>query len=117
MENLTLDTFKEKIMDYETNTEGWVFNGKLTAIIDFYADWCGPCKTISPILEELSEEYKGKVNFYKIDTEEENELAGMFGIRSIPSVLFIPMEGEPQMSIGALSKGKFSEAIKDVLNV
>lgn len=117
MEHLNLETFKEKIMDFETHKEGWVFNGKLPAVIDFYADWCAPCKMISPILEDLSEEYKDKVDFYKIDTEDQNELAAMFGIRSIPSVLFIPKEGEPQMSMGALSKSKFVEVIDDVFNL
>jgi thioredoxin 1 len=114
IEKLTLDTFKEKIMDYENNQD-WKFNGELPAIIDFYADWCGPCKMISPILEELSEEYKDKINIYKIDTEDQQELSSMFGIRSIPSILFVPKEGEPQMSLGALPKNKLIEVINDVL--
>ena len=107
MEHLTLDSFKEKIMDFETNKDNWKFEGKLPAIIDFYADWCMPCKTIAPILEDLKEEYDGKVDIYKVDTEDQQELAAMFGIRSIPSVLFVPMDGLPQMSAGALPKDAF----------
>jgi thioredoxin len=115
MENLTLESFKEKIMDFETFKEDWKFQGKLPAILDFFAEWCSPCKTISPILEELSKEYEGKIDVYKIDTEEEQELSMMFGIKNLPSVLFIPMEGEPQMTVGALSKKKFIEIIEEVL--
>lgn len=115
IEYLTLETFKEKIMDFETNKEEWKFEGKLPAMIDFFSDWCQPCKSIAPILEELSEEYEGRLNIYKIDTEEQSELAVMFGIKSIPSILFIPMEGEPQMTLGALSKSKFKEVIEEVL--
>lgn len=85
MENLTMTTFKEKIMDFESNKSDWKFEGKLPAIIDFYADWCGPCKTLTPILEELSKEYDGKINIYKVNTEKEQELSAMFGIRSILS--------------------------------
>jgi thioredoxin 1 len=117
MENLTQETFKEKIMDYETHKEGWVFNGDKPAIIDFYADWCMPCKTLTPILEDLEKFYDGKIDLYKIDTEEQNELASMFGIRNIPSVLFIPKEGEPQMTVGVLSKNKFVEVIEDIFEI
>jgi len=115
MEHLTLDSFKEKIMDFETNKDNWKFEGKLPAIIDFYADWCMPCKTIAPILEDLKEEYDGKVDIYKVDTEDQQELAAMFGIRSIPSILFIPTDGEPQMSQGVLPKDKFKQAIDEIL--
>ena len=115
LEHLTHETFKEKIMDFETIKDDWKFQGQLPAIIDFYAEWCQPCKTIAPILEELAKEYEGKINIYKIDTEDQQELASMFGIRSIPAVLFIPIEGEPQMSLGAIPKHKFKEAIEDVL--
>lgn len=115
MEHLNLDSFKEKIMDFETHKEDWKFQGELPAILDFYADWCGPCKTIAPILEDLSKEYEGKINIYKIDTEDQQELSEMFGIRSIPSVLFIPMEGEPQMTVGVLSKQKYIDVIEEVL--
>lgn len=117
IEHLTLENFKEKIMDYETNTEDWKFEGKLPAIIKFTASWCMPCKTLQPILEELSTEYEGKIDFYEIDVDEQQELSGMFGIRSVPSVLFIPMQGEPQMSIGALPKEKFVQAIEEIFTL
>ena len=114
MEHLTLEIFKNKVFDFEKNTE-WKFEGELPCIIDFYADWCGPCKIVAPVLDDLSEEYKNKINIYKIDTEKEIELAGMFGIRSIPSVLFIPLDGKPQMSVGAMPKEGFVKAINEIL--
>ena len=113
MVNLTLDTFKEKVFDFEKNKE-WKFIGEKPAIIDFFADWCAPCKMIAPILEELDEEYKD-IDIYKIDTEEQNELASVFGIQSIPSVLFIPIDGEPQMAMGAQPKESFIKAINEIL--
>jgi thioredoxin 1 len=114
MEHLTKETFIEKVFDFEKNKE-WKFEGKLPCIIDFYADWCGPCKMVAPILEELSEEYKGKLNIYKVDTEDQQELAAAFGIRSIPSMLFCPAEGQPQMAQGALPKPSLKQAIEEVL--
>lgn len=114
-EHLTLETFKEKVLNYEINTEEWVYEGKIPCIIDFYASWCGPCKMIAPILEELSEEYKDKIIIYKIDTEKEQDLAAMFSIRSIPSILFVPMDGKPSMINGALPKKDFEKVIKDIL--
>ena len=116
MEKLTQETFKQKIHDYEMNQE-WKFKGDKPAIIDFYADWCGPCKMVSPILDELAAEYKGKIDIYKVDTEQEQELAAAFGIRSIPSLLFIPLHEKPQMAMGALPKASFKQAINDVLKV
>lgn len=117
LEFLTKETFKTKVFDYENNTE-WKYEGDLPAIIDFYADWCGPCKMVAPILEELAEEYKGKINIYKVDTEQEQELAAMFGIRSIPSLLFIPQKDKPQMAQGALPKEAFKDIIeRTLLNV
>jgi thioredoxin 1 len=115
-EHLTKESFISKVFDYETNKE-WNFKGELPCIIDFYADWCGPCKMVAPILEELSGEYKGKLNVYKVDTEAEQELASVFGIRSIPSLLFVPKEGQPQMALGALPKETLEKAFKDVLGV
>jgi len=115
-EHLTKEQFLTKVFDYEKNKD-WKFEGEIPCIIDFYADWCGPCKTIAPILEELSDEYKGKVNIYKVNTEQEQELAGAFGIRSIPSMLFVPQEGQPQMAAGALPKDALDKAIGDVLGV
>lgn len=113
--HLNKDLFIERIMDFETNKEQWVYRGDKPAIIDFYADWCKPCKLIAPIMEELADEYKGQIYVYKIDTQVERELASIFGIRSIPAVLFIPMEGKPQMSTGALPKETFKSAIDDFL--
>jgi len=115
-EHLTLDTFKNKVFDFDKNQE-WKFEGELPCLIDFYADWCGPCKAVAPILEDLSKEYAGKVNVYKIDTEAEQQLAGMFGIRSIPSLLFVPKDGKPQMSVAALPKDALIKAIDEVLGV
>lgn len=114
MEHLTVQTFKEKVFNYEANKD-WKFEGDLPCIVDFYADWCGPCKMVAPVLEELSNEYEGKIHIYKVDTEKEQELASVFGIRSIPSILFIPKEGQPQMSMGAMPKESFKQAIDDVL--
>jgi thioredoxin 1 len=114
MEFLTTETFKQKVFNYDINKE-WKYEGELPAIIDFYADWCGPCKMVAPVLEELSGEYKGKLNIYKIDTEKEQELSAAFGIRSIPSLLFIPKEGQPQMALGAIPKETFVKIINDVL--
>jgi thioredoxin 1 len=114
MEHLTKETFIEKVFDFEKNKD-WKFEGKLPCIIDFYADWCGPCKMVAPILEELSEEYKGRVDIYKVDTEDQQELAAAFGIRSIPSMLFCPAEGQPQMAQGALPKPSLKQAIDEVL--
>lgn len=116
LEHLTDETFKEKVFNYEASKE-WKFEGEIPAIIDFYADWCGPCKTIAPILEELQSEYGDKINIYKVNTEEQKELAGVFGIQSIPSLLFIPKEGQPQMAMGALPKETFKQAITEVLSV
>lgn len=116
MEHLSKQAFLEKVFNYETK-EKWDFQGELPAVIDFYADWCGPCKMVSPILEELAQEYQGKVNIYKVDTEAEQELAAVFAIRSIPSVLFIPKEGQPQMAVGAMPKEEYIRAIEMVLGV
>ncbi|TLX70437.1 thioredoxin [Labilibacter sediminis] len=116
LEHLTKETFKEKVFDFEANKE-WKYAGDKPCLIDFYADWCGPCKAVAPILEELSKDYDGKLDIYKIDTEVERELSGMFGIQSIPSLLFIPSEGQPQMAQGALPKESLEKAFKDVLKV
>ncbi len=114
MEHLTKQTFLEKVFDYEAN-KNWKFEGKLPCIIDFYTDWCQPCKVVAPILEELFVEFDGKINIYKVNTEQEVELASAFGIRSIPSMLFCPAEGQPQMAVGALPKETLIQAINDVL--
>lgn len=114
--NLTKQDFLDKVFDYENEKE-WNFKGEIPCIIDFYADWCGPCKMVAPILDEISQEYDGKLNIYKIDTEAEQELAGAFGIQSIPSILFVPTDGKPQMAQGAMPKEGFLQAMKDVLSV
>jgi len=116
VEHLTLSSFKEKVFNFENNSE-WKFEGNKPCIIDFYADWCGPCKMVAPILEELKTEYEGKVDIYKINTEEEKELSAVFGIKSIPSILFVPLNEQPQMAMGALPKESFKQAIKDIFNV
>ncbi|MCB0409008.1 MAG: thioredoxin [Flavobacteriales bacterium] len=112
--NLTNEKFKSDIFNYE-ESQDWNFKGELPAIIDFYADWCGPCKMVAPILEELSEEYAGKINIYKVNTEIEQELSAAFNIRSIPSILFIPKEKQPMMQAGALPKNVLSEVIEKEL--
>lgn len=114
MENLTAQTFKEKVFDF-TGTDRKLLGTK-PVIIDFYADWCNPCKMVAPILEELSTEFTG-VDFYKINTDAQIELASVFGIRSIPSILFIPVEGTPQMMMGAQPKSRFTEAIKNIFGI
>ena len=115
-EQLTKETFLEKVFNFSENKE-WKYEGDVPCIIDFYADWCGPCKAIAPVLEVLSQEYAGKINIYKVDTEVEQELSAAFAIRSIPSMLFCPKEGEPQMAQGALPKQELERIIKDVLAV
>ncbi|MGE5351769.1 MAG: thioredoxin [Acidobacteriota bacterium] len=114
LEHLTKETFLKKVFDYEKNRE-WSYAGELPCLIDFYADWCGPCKMVAPILEELAKEYEGKINIYKIDTEAEQELAAVFGIRSIPSLLFCPKGDKPQMAQGALPKDVLKDAIEKIL--
>jgi len=112
--NLTTQDFKDKVFDYTKSTE-WSYSGDLPAIIDFYADWCQPCKMVAPILEELSDEYAGKINIYKVNTEVEQELSSVFGIRSIPSILFIPFSAQPMMQPGALPKEAFKKVIEEEL--
>lgn len=107
--------FLERVFNYEKNPDTWVYEGNKPAIIDFYADWCGPCKKIAPIMAQLAEEYKDQIMIYKVDTDKERELAQVFQIRSIPSILFIPAEGQPQMTMGALPKAEFEKMIKEVL--
>jgi thioredoxin len=116
LEHLTTETFKQKVFNYEVNKD-WKFEGDKPCLIDFYADWCGPCKMVAPVLEELQEEFKGKINIYKVNTEDQQELASVFGIRSIPSLLFVPLNDQPQMAMGALPKDSFVRAIEDVLKV
>ena len=114
-EHLTYETFKEKVWDFEKNPEEWVYEGDVPCVIDFYATWCRPCKMVAPIMEDLANEYKGKIKIYKIDTDKEKKLAGVFGIRSIPAVLFSPMKGKPMMQTGALPKEEYVKIINTEL--
>ncbi len=116
VEFLTESEFKEKVFNYDIHQE-WKYEGDKPCIIDFYADWCNPCKMLSPVLDELMEEYQGAIQIYKINTEQERELSAKFGIQSIPSMLFVPMNEQPQMSVGLLPKDSLKKAIKDVLKV
>ena len=116
LEHLTKETFKEKVFNFDLNKE-WKFEGKIPCLIDFYADWCGPCKMVAPVLEELQKEYGENLVIYKVNTEDERELSSMFGIQSIPSMLFVPIDGQPQMAMGALPKSTFEQAIAEVLKV
>lgn len=115
-ENLTKQDFLTKVFNYETNSE-WKYEGDIPAVIDFYADWCQPCKMVAPILDELSGLYDDKLHIYKVNTEQEQELAAVFGIRSIPSMLFIPKNEQPQMAVGALPRESLVKAIDEVLGV
>ncbi len=116
LEHLTKETFKEKVFNFELNKE-WKFEGTTPCMIDFYADWCGPCKMVAPVLEELQKEYGSNIVIYKVNTEDERELSAVFGVQSIPSLLFVPLEGQPQMAMGALPKSTFEQAIAEVLKV
>jgi len=113
---LNTEMFIDQIFDYKANPQKWVYKGDKPAIIDFYATWCGPCKRVAPIMEELAAEYEGQINIYKVDTDKEKELAGqVFGIRSIPSILFIPVDGQPTMYTGAYPKEHYVDLIKENL--
>lgn len=112
---LTRAMFLEKVYDFEKNPNTWVYKDNKPCIIDFYADWCRPCRMVAPIMEEFARDYDGQITIYKIDTDKERELAGYFGIRSIPSVLFCPVNGKPQMTQGALPKEEFQKIINEVL--
>lgn len=116
MQVLDVTSFKNQIFDFETNSN-WVFKGATPTIIDFYADWCGPCQRLSPILEELAVEYKDRLEIFKVDTEKSPELASLFGVRGIPALLFIPKSGEPSLASGFVPKDNLKQAIKDILNV
>jgi thioredoxin 1 len=113
---LTNAEFKQKVFNYELNKE-WKFEGKLPVIIDFYASWCGPCRQLSPRVEEIAKEYAGKIIVYKVDTDAEQELSQNMGIQSLPTLLFIPMKGKPQASMGAVPKETLVKAIQEVLLV
>lgn len=107
--------FKDKVFNYEDNPEEWVFEGDEPCVVDFYADWCRPCKMVAPIMEELAREYDGQITIYKVNTDKNKELSGLFGIRSIPSILFVPMDGKPQMSTGAMKKEDYKKIFDEFL--
>lgn len=113
--HLTKAEFLAKVMNYEKNPQEWIYLGDKPCLIDFYASWCGPCKRLAPILDELAQEYAGEIYIYKIDTEKERELAAVFAVRSIPTLLFCPMGENPQIAQGALPKEQLKEAIDKVL--
>lgn len=113
--NLTKNLFNEKVANLDTISTKWKFLGDKPAIIDFYATWCGPCKMLSPVLEELSEEYAGKVDIYKVNVDSEEDLAITFGISSVPTLYFIPVNGDPKRALGALPKTQLKAAIEDML--
>ncbi len=113
---LTKSSFVETIFDYEKETE-WSYKGELPAIVDFYADWCGPCRMLAPVLEELQKEYAGKLQIYKVDTQQERQLSGALGIQSLPTVLFIPKNGQPQALLGFRPKEDLKKIIAEFLKV
>lgn len=115
VKELSAVEFKQLVMNYELHPQEWVYEGKRPALIDFYATWCGPCKAMAPVVEELAGKYAGKVDVYKVNVDEEEELAALFGVQSIPSLLLVPMEGQPQMSVGALDRVQLDEAVRTVL--
>jgi len=115
-EHLNAEAFKKRVFDWEKSKE-WKYAGELPAIVDFYAEWCGPCKMLGPVLEELSGKYAGKLNVFKVDIDQEPDLAGLFGVQSVPTLLFIPTEGQPSMALGALPKPQLEKAIGEVLKV
>ena len=113
--NLTKGGFLRKVYDYETNPNEWKFLGARPALIDFYASWCGPCKALAPVLDELSKEYAGRVDIYKVNVDDEEELAALFKVRSIPTLLFVPMNGNPQVSMGAMSKAELAKRLDELI--
>jgi len=115
VEALTVEGFKEKVYNWEENPEEWVFEGNEPCVIDFYADWCRPCKMVAPIMEELANDYEGKITIYKVNTDKNKELSRLFEIRSIPSILFVPMDGQPQMTKGAMQKADYAKIFDEFL--
>lgn len=113
--NLTKGGFLRKVADFENNPDTWKFLGNKPALIDFYAPWCGPCKMLSPVLEELSQEYAGKIDIYKVNVDDEEELSTLFGIRSVPTLIFVPMNGDLQRAAGAMSKQQLVQAFNEIL--
>lgn len=115
VKQLTYNEFLKNIWDFEKNPSTFVFKGKVAAIVDFYADWCGPCRKVGPIMEKLANDYDGKLVVYKVNVDKEKDLAAAFQIRSIPTVLFIPTQGQPMMQTGALSEEQYKKVVEDKL--
>ncbi len=114
-EYLTYETFLEKVWNFEKNPQSWVYEGDVPAIVDFYADWCAPCRRIAPIMEKIAKDYEGRLKVYKIDVDKEQRLASVFQVRSIPSILFTPLQGQPMMQAGALSEEMYIKIIEEEL--
>lgn len=114
--SLTKQEFIDKVFDYKNNKE-WDFKGKKPAIIDFYADWCGPCKMLAPIYDELSKEYGDRIDFYKVNTDKEQEISMALGVQSLPTIIFVPVGEKPRVSVGFIQKDSFEDAIKDLFKV
>ena len=112
---MSTEMFKNLVYNYQKNPKDWIYEGSLPCIIDFYADWCRPCKMVAPIMDDLAKQYKGKVVFYKVNTDEERELSQVFNIRSIPALLYVPRNGKPQMSVGAYNKENYIQQINTFL--
>lgn len=112
---MTTQMFKDRIMDYEEQQKEWIYKGQRPAVIDFYATWCGPCKATAPVVAALAEQYDGQVDFYKVDVDQQEELATVFGIRSIPTLLFIPVKGNPQMQVGAMNRQQMEQAVSGIM--
>ncbi len=110
--SLTEEDFVVKVFDYKNNKE-WSFRGDRPAIIDFYANWCGPCKMLSPIFEKLSKKYENSIDFYKVDTDKEQDISSAIGVQSLPTILFIPIDGKPKVSVGFLQEDAFENIIKE----
>ncbi|MCR5658780.1 MAG: thioredoxin [Bacteroidales bacterium] len=115
VKHLTYNEFLKKVWNFESNPSTFVYKGKLPAVIDFYADWCGPCRRVAPIMEKLAEEYDGKLLVYKVNTDQERELANAFQVKSIPMVLFIPLEGQPMMQVGAMQEADYKKIVTEKL--
>jgi thioredoxin len=115
VKQLTYKEFLKKVWNFENNPNTFVYKGKLPAVIDFYADWCGPCRRVAPVMEKLAEEYDGQLLVYKINVDQEKELANAFQVKSIPMVLFIPMEGQPMMQVGAMQEAEYKKVVDEQL--
>ena len=115
VKHLTYSEFLKKVWDFERNPTTFEYEGKLPAVIDFYADWCGPCRRVAPIMEQMAEDYEGKLLVYKVNVSEEKDLASVFQVRSIPMVLFIPVKGNPMMQVGALPESEYRETVEEFL--